>query len=307
MPRQLDIDRLMSTRAAAHHGVVSRRMLLDAGVGKDTIDMRLRQRRLVGVYRGVYALGHAELRPEGQWLAAVESCRAGAALSHRSAAELWGIDDDARTFPIHVTVPTLGGVAHRRGLRVHRVPDLPDDEVVVHRAIRVTTVGRTILDLAGAIPGRRLEQVIRRASQLRRFDLVEQQALLDRHDHRPGAADLRRLLRTLRGVGTAATRSRLEIAFLQLCDDFAIPRPIVNGFVLGERVDFHWPGTTLVVETDGFEFHAMPTTFAGDRRRDQKLTLAGSTVIRLTWDQVTRERAATAHTISELLARCMSH
>jgi very-short-patch-repair endonuclease len=74
--------------------------------------------------------------------------------------------------------------------------------------------------------------------------------------------------------------------------------------VLGERVDFTWPGTTLVVETDGFAFHAMPTTFAADRRRDQKLTLAGYTVVRLTYDQVVGDPAATARTVSALLSRC---
>jgi very-short-patch-repair endonuclease len=63
---------------------------------------------------------------------------------------------------------------------------------------------------------------------------------------------------------------------------------------------------TLVVETDGFEFHAVPTAFADDRRRDQKLTLAGYTVIRLTWDQVTKRRVATARTVATLLARCRS-
>ena len=98
----------------------------------------------------------------------------------------------------------------------------------------------------------------------------------------------------------------MEIAFAQLCDDHGLPRPVVNGLVLGERVDFHWPGTMLVVETDGFQFHAMPTAFADDRRRDQKLTLAGYTVVRLTWDQVRADTRATARTISALLSRCRS-
>jgi very-short-patch-repair endonuclease len=98
----------------------------------------------------------------------------------------------------------------------------------------------------------------------------------------------------------------MEVAFAQLCDEHRLPRPVINGRVLGERVDFHWPGTTLVVETDGFEFHAMPSTFADDRRRDQKLTLAGYTVVRLTWEQVTADAGATAAMVSALLAQCRS-
>ncbi len=153
------------------------------------------------------------------------------------------------------------------------------------------------------VRGRRLEQVVRRATRLRLFDLRDQRAVLDRHPHQPGAPELGRLLAAMRGRGTDDFRSPMEIAFAQLCEDYGLPRPVVNGIVLGERVDFHWPDAMLIVETDGFEFHAMPTTFANDRRRDQKLTLAGYTVIRLTWDQVTTDARATAAMISALLSQ----
>jgi hypothetical protein len=305
MARQLDHDRLMSALAASHHGVLARRLLIDHGVGTDTIDARLRQRRLVTVHRGVYALGHSELTDHGRWLAAVEAFGGDGALSHASAARFWDLHQGALT-PIHVTLPRRSGVPPRRGLRPHRVCRLLDDEVVVERAIRVTTVERTILDLAATVRGRRLEHVIRRASRLRRFDLDVQRQMLARHPRRPGARELGRLLASLQGKGTDDFRSRMEIAFAQLCDDYGLPRPVINGHVLGERVDFHWPATTLIVETDGFAFHAMPTAFADDRRRDQKLTLAGYTVVRLTWDQVTADGPATAATISALLRRCGS-
>jgi hypothetical protein len=160
------------------------------------------------------------------------------------------------------------------------------------------------VDLAATVRGRRLEQVIRRASRLRRFDLCEQQAVVARLPRHRGAPELAQLLVGLAGRGTTEMRSRLEVGFAQLCDDHGLARPVVNGQVLGERVDFHWPGTTLVVETDGFEFHATPTTFADDRRRDQKLTLAGFTVVRLTWDQVMHETGSTAAIVARLLLQC---
>jgi very-short-patch-repair endonuclease len=110
----------------------------------------------------------------------------------------------------------------------------------------------------------------------------------------------------LRGTGTADLRSRMEIAFMQLCDDFGLPRPWSNRVVRGERVDFSWPRSTLTVEADGFEFHSMPTSFADDRARDQKLTPAGYTVLRLTYEQVTADRSATAGTVDTMLRRCWS-
>jgi hypothetical protein len=301
MTRQLDHDRLIAALAAERHGVVARRVLREHGIAAGTIDDRLRQRRLVSLHRGVYALGHAQLRQAGTWLAAVEAYGPDAALSHGSAATLWGLLEAPS--PAHVTFGRRSGVARRRGTVLHRVADLPADEVVVRDGIRVTVVSRTILDLAATVRGRRLEQVIRRASRARLFDLRAQRAVLDRHRRQRGAPELDRLLATLEGRGTDDARSRMEVEFAQLCDDYGLPRPILNAVVLGERVDFHWKDTTLIVETDGFEFHSMPTAFADDRRRDQKLTLAGYTVVRLTWEQVTVDAAATARTISTLLSQ----
>src|SRR3954451_2124728 len=209
MARQLDHDRLISALAAANHGVVSRRLLMDNGIAKDTIDMRLRQRRLVSVHRGVYALGHAELRREGRWLAAVAAYGAGAALSHASASTLWDLEDGP-LIPVHVTIARRSGVARRRGLMPHRVLALPDDEVAERAGITATTVERTILDRAASIRGRRLEQLIRRASRLRRFDLREAWVLVERYPQRAGTPELGRLLMTLKDRGTDDFRSRME-------------------------------------------------------------------------------------------------
>jgi hypothetical protein len=302
MPRQRVHDRVISATAARFHGVVPRAALVAAGVPTTLIDDRVRSRELVVLHRGVYALGHAQLRSHGWWLAGVASYGSRGALSHVSAGALWGIWD-APARPVHVSVIDRSGVRRRRGVVPHRPQDLAPAELTVRDEIRVTTVSRTILDLSAQVRGRRMEQVVRRAARLRLFDLRDQRAVLDRHSRQPGAPELDRLLTTMEGRGTDDLRSRMEIVFAQLCDDYGLPRPVANGIVLGERVDFHWPGTMLVVETDSFEFHAMPTTFANDRRRDQKLTLAGYTVIRLTWDQVTTDARATAATISTLLSQ----
>jgi hypothetical protein len=303
MPRQRTHDRVISAAAARTHGVVSRAELLAAGVPRTLIDDRVRTRQLVVVHRGVYALGHAQLRPEGWWFAAVAAYGQHAALSHGSAAALWDIWDGP-LFPAHVSLAGRTAARKRRRVRPHRAPDLVEDEMTAVHGIRATTVSRTILDLAATVRGRRLEQVVRRAARLRSFDLRDQRTVLARHPRARGAPELGRLLVALDGRGTDDFRSRMEIAFAQLCDDYGLPRPVVNGLLLGERVDFSWPGTTLVVETDGFAFHAMPTTFAEDRRRDQKLTLAGYTVVRLTWDQVIADARATAATVSALLSQC---
>ena len=110
------------------------------------------------------------------------------------------------------------------------------------------------------------------------------------------------LLDRLAGANVADTRSALEVALLQLCDDNGLPAPLANVPIAGFTVDFHWPGTNLIVETDGFTYHRMPTTFESDRDRDQLLMLAGYRVARFTYNQLTRQRTASAVRLRELLA-----
>src|SRR4051794_29284397 len=97
------IDEAIRGLAARQHGLVARRQLLRLGLGDDAIDHRARTRRLIRVERGVYALGHAELRREGRLLGVVLGRGDGAVLSHRSAAALWGIRPWSGTF-VELTV-----------------------------------------------------------------------------------------------------------------------------------------------------------------------------------------------------------
>ena len=88
---------------------------------------------------------------------------------------------------------------------------------------------------------------------------------------------------------------------LQLCDDHALPTPVANAVVAGFTVDFVWPNAKLIVETDGFTYHSMPTVFESDRDRDQQLMLAGYRVARFTYNQLTRHRKRSAQRLGQLL------
>jgi very-short-patch-repair endonuclease len=88
---------------------------------------------------------------------------------------------------------------------------------------------------------------------------------------------------------------------LQLCDDHDLPTPVANVTLAGFMVDFHWPETKLVVETDGYAYHSTPTAFERDRERDQHLTLAGYVVVRFTYNHITQTPEAVAGRIRRLL------
>jgi hypothetical protein len=167
----------------------------------------------------------------------------------------------------------------------------------------VSTPARTLFDLSTVWRPRTVEEAIERADRLGLFDLRAVRRVLERNAGRPGAPTLRAVLARLATTDASDTRSPLEVGLLQLCDDYGLPAPIANVTIAGLLVDFHWPGTDLVVETDGFAFHRTRRAFDADRERDQTLALDGYRVVRFTHDQVVRRPAETAIRLRRLIAR----
>jgi uncharacterized protein DUF559/putative AbiEi antitoxin of type IV toxin-antitoxin system len=267
-PQTTPPDRRLADLARRQYGVVIRAQLYEMGFGDRAIARRVKAGRLHRLYRGVYAVGHTIVPPRGRWLAAVLACGEGAVLSHRSAAALWGIRPSAAA-RIDVTVPRTSGVRSTAAIVVHR-PKRPVDSVV-RDGIPVTTAGRTLADLATALPRRSLEKACEAAETLRLHVEVD--------PAHPGA---KRLAEVDAGV---MTRSPLEDEFLELCDRYDIPRPLVNVTVGGFEVDFCWPAERLIAETDG-RSHRTRAAFERDRARDALLTALGWRVMRFTTRQV---------------------
>ncbi len=89
---------------------------------------------------------------------------------------------------------------------------------------------------------------------------------------------------------------------LQLCDDYSAPGAGRQSQVEGFMVDFFWRAARLIVEADSYTYHSMPAAFERDRERDQHLTLAGYTVVRFTYKQVTRQSALVRRRLRRLLS-----
>lgn len=253
-------------------GVVTRVQLGDLGCGAAAVKHRIATGRLHPLWRGVYAVGRAEVSQRGRWMGAVLSCGPAALLSHRSAAALWGI---GRPFSgLEVVVP--GSVYRRRpGITVHQRDDLDHEHRREVDGIPVTDVVSTLVDLASCEPEWRVEQAINEAD---RIDLIGVEALRDEVralPPRPGMACMRRLL----GLD-ALTDTGLERKFLALARAAGLPSPETQAQVNGYRVDFHWPELGLVVEADGGGTHRTPGQRATDYRRDQAHAAAGLTPLR---------------------------
>jgi hypothetical protein len=272
--------------AARQHGVVTRRQLLASGFTSAAISRALRQRRLIALYRGVYAVGHAQLTLSGHQLAAVFACGPGAVLSHRSAAGAWGLLPTP-SGRVEVTAPGRSSRPRHPRINLHRTRSLPPDEVTALARVPITSVARTLLDLAEVITPLRLSRAAEAAVKAQRFDLSAVQAVMAAHPGRHGAPALRRILDDL-ADDPPLTRSELERLMRELCATHALPMPASNATVLGEEVDFYWRERGVALETDGWWDHRTRAAFERDRLKDLRLRAAGIEVVRCTHRHLTR-------------------
>lgn len=297
------LDRRIAAVAERQHGVVGRRQLLELGLGREAIEVRLRAGRLHRLHAGVYAVGHRLVSREGRWMAAVLAGGKGAVLSHRSAATLWGIQRVARE-AVEITTPRA---SRSRGALQRHCGDLRSDEMAIRRRIPVTTASRTLLDLAAVVPPDALELALREA-EVRCLPLRPSlDELLARHPRRRGVGSLRACLRRLGRLPPGRRRSRIEDRFLAFVARFDLPRPAVNVLLeLETRVieaDCLWREPRLIVELDGHESHGTRAAFESDRKRDRDLRVAGWSVVRVTWRQLEDEPEVLASDLRNLLPR----
>lgn len=237
-------------------------------------------------------------------MAAVLSLGPGAVLSHRSAAMLWGVRDDRRP-SVDVTAPNRRGRAPRR-IDAHRDDSLTPGDTGSIRGIPCTSLPRTLLDLAAVVPVWDLRRAISEAEVLRVLDHGAVRALIRRSRGRRGVARLRMLMDDIHPE-TRCTRSEMERRFLGMCKRAGLPQPEVNVplRIGGRRTvpDFLWRDAGLVVEADSRRYHDTDSAFQTDRRREQRLQLAGWRVTRCTWEQIEHEAGVLADTIRGLLSQ----
>lgn len=258
----------------------------------------LRTGRLHRLHREAFVLGHPRIPRRGYLLAAVLACSDGAVLSHRSAAELWGLTRQRRG-PIDVNAPA--GRQYRPGrfrIRLHRCK-LGPEEVTARDSVPVTTVARTLFDFAEVASYEELKGAAEEADRLKLLRLRELEAVCERGYGRRALRPVRRLLVEL-GV-PAEGRSPLEIRFAEFLRTHKIPAPAQNVHVLDHEVDALWPAAKLVVELDSWEHHGHRAAFERDRARDPKLLLAGYRTIRITHRRLDREAITVAAEIRALL------
>jgi hypothetical protein len=253
---------------------------MELGMPAAAIDSWVERERLHVVRRSVYAVGHSLLSGHGRVMAAVLTCGAHAVASHRTAAWLWDLMPDRRAV-IDVTVSTRRRA--RLGIAVHR-SSLEEADRGTVEGIPVTSLPRTLLDVAEVVDPRRLARAVEEAERRRLLDLAAIEEVMSRGHGRHGLRRLQAAIATYRP--RPFTRSELEQRFMDLVQDAGLPLPSQNMYLHGFEVDAVWHDHKLIVELDGYEFHHTKDAFERDRDRDARLRAGGWTVLRFSWRQV---------------------
>ena len=158
--------------------------------------------------------------------------------------------------------------------------------------IPVTTVPRTLFDMAADHSVDLVEHGLRESERLRLYDALSLQHLLERYPRHRGNRVIRVCLRRRREFPAGVSREELEARFLAFLDRFGIPRPRLNAWIaIGPRryqVDCLWPEQRVIVELDGYATHGTWSAFQSDRDRDRdrRLIAAGYRGLRVTWTQL---------------------
>jgi very-short-patch-repair endonuclease len=260
-PLRSTVEQEIARIAARSHGVVTRLELLGAGITADELRRRVRAGLLIRVHKGVYRAGHAAPSLLAQYLAAVRACGEHAVLAGRAAAHVHVLIKGRPPAP-EVAAPTYRRVS---GVRTRRFR-LRAGETGVVRAIPITTVPRTLVDLAAELSLDDLARAFHEAGVRYRTTPRDVGGILRGRRNVSGARNLRLVL----GREAEVTLSQLERAFIALLRRHGLPLPRTNIRVGAHRVDCHWPDHNLTVELDSYRYHNSRRSWENDHQRERE-------------------------------------
>jgi hypothetical protein len=293
-PENRTIDEVLAEIGAAAHGNVTWGGMVDAGISEAAIKRRVRRGSLIRQHRGVYRLGHAAPNLEADYMGAVLACGIGAALSGRAGGYLLALLK-GQPPPPEVSTPTERRI---EGLTTHRCRGLGRRDVITVRAIHVTSVPWTLVDLAGMLNAHELARACHEAGVRYRTTPRVVEAVLARRPTCRGAGALRAVMRG----DVQVSLSELERALLELLRRLGLPLPITNRVAGGRRVDCRWPEYSLTVELDSYRFHNSRYAWEQDRQRERAARARRDKFRRFTWFDIVEDPRPTERELRRLLS-----
>jgi very-short-patch-repair endonuclease len=280
-PQIRTVEEKIAQAAANSHGVATRDELLSAGVTQAQIKSRIARGFLLPIHRGVFRVGHAAPSLEARYMAAVKACGPGSLLAGQSAAHLLHLLKRPPALPEVLTA------RHRRpsGVTVHRCRAIDRRDRTKWRGVPVTTVPRTLVDLAAVLDAPALARAFHEAVVKRRIKPDAVERVLARRHNWPGARELRRVI----WGDEPVSLSKLESSFIARLEEAGLPLPQTNRRVGSRYVDCRWPDHRLTVELDSYRYHGTRHAWEQDHHREREARARGDEFRRYTWLDVVED------------------
>jgi len=296
--RSRTADEVIALLASKAHGIVTRIELLAAGITADEIRARLERGSLLRVFPGVYRVGHAAPSVEADYMAAVKACGDGAVLSGLAAAHLWRLIRGAPP-PAEVTARTERLI---KGVQTRRCRDLDHRDCTQWRGIPITTLARTLADLAALVSEEELARYFHEAHVRYRTQPDDVLRVLERRPNTTGAAAL---CRVVQGESELFL-SKMEKRFKRFLKRNGFPLPETNSRIGDRYIDCRWPHYKLTVELDSYRFHATRHAWEQDHRRAREAYARRDEYRRYTYYDVFEDQRAMHRELNELFSRRLS-
>jgi hypothetical protein len=296
-PHQKERD--VAALASRQHGVVAHWQLRALGFTDDAIDYKVGAARLNPVHLGVYAVGHTKLTTRGRWMAAVLACGPEALLSHWDAAALWQLLGRNGSL-VHVTIARNHKYVRSGQIKVHRPRVIHPDDAAISDDIPVTSVARTLVDLAPFAHKDTLARAWDEGARLELFTFEDITAARARSRGKRGIAKIDALIAERRPL-PPVTRSTLEIMFVEFCRRYGLPAPAMNTWIGKYEVDAAWHDQRVAVELDS-RYHDNEGSFERDPVRDADLQIARYRILRVTYRRLLTQPDELATSIRRLFA-----
>jgi hypothetical protein len=268
-------------KAGAQFNRVSRQQLFELGLSERAIAHHISSGRLVIVEQGVFALPPVLAHDDwGRWMGATLTAP-GTVLSHASAAAAWGFWSLPRRVET-VTRSGSGGPRRHGGLLVFRSTTLAGNHEIL-KDIPITTVVRTLIDLAGRTSQRATARALRETVRLGLTSVPAVAAGMGTSPGRKGTRRLGEAIARYSGLPLERARSGSEVNAIGILRDAEFVLPRLNVRIAGEEADLSWARQRLIVEIDGGPFHL---DVGEDARKESAWRGAGWTVRRIPSDDV---------------------
>ena len=206
---------------------------------------------------------------------------------------------------MHITV--VGSKAPRvPGAKIHLVTGLQPPDCAVKNGIPITTVPRTMIDLAQVLRLARLEEVLDHAlaERLVSLGVLDQRLGKTGTQGRRGAGVLKELI-AVRLDGSPRPRQRGERLFAQIVAEYGLPTPereVEFHLSDGRTVYVDWVFRRVVgVEIDSYLHHSNLIDWSADHTRNNLLRAMGLTLLNITYPMMKYDRPGVAATVEEAL------